>query len=351
MSAESSSFSVVIFNRFQPQADIDNCKARLSKLLKATPDQIENILLNDRTVLKKSIDKETADRYRSALEATGVLVKVIESPTTLTPKVDDVPPPSQTTTPTAQPPIIVEHPKPDSSHVFCRNCGSAISVTALQCNQCGRKQTIGTAKSKTTSAILALLCGGFGIHRLYLGQWWGILYLFIWPISSVISVIESIVFALTPKEKWDRKYGDVINQMNAAVVIVSVFLAIAVIGILAAIALPAYNDYVNRAKVEGSISYIHEQLELIETYAQETSSIPSRNDHVNLPSDIADETIRDIQIGAKAKVTVTFTLKSSQGQYYTMIYEPTWTEQSVNWDCTEGTLPARWRPKSCRNKG
>jgi TM2 domain-containing membrane protein YozV len=65
------------------------------------------------------------------------------------------------------------------------------------------------AKSKSTAAILALFLGGLGIHRFYLGQWWGIWYLlFVWTfIPCIVSFIEGIVFACRSEEDWNKVYG------------------------------------------------------------------------------------------------------------------------------------------------
>lgn len=65
-------------------------------------------------------------------------------------------------------------------------------------------------KSKTTAVVLALLLGGLGIHRFYLGQTGlGIVYLlFSWTlIPMVISLIDFIGFLCMSDEKFNRKYN------------------------------------------------------------------------------------------------------------------------------------------------
>ena len=49
------------------------------------------------------------------------------------------------------------------------------------------------AKDTTTGTLLSLFLGGFGAHRFYLGDKWGLLYLlFIWTmVPSVIGIIEA----------------------------------------------------------------------------------------------------------------------------------------------------------------
>ena len=95
--------------------------------------------------------------------------------------------------------------------VFCRGCGKEIHETAPTCPHCGAVQRVGNplGKSKVTAGVLALLLGGLGIHRFYLGQWWGIFYLlFCWTfIPSIVAFIEGIIFLVMDDAVWNAKYG------------------------------------------------------------------------------------------------------------------------------------------------
>jgi TM2 domain-containing membrane protein YozV len=94
--------------------------------------------------------------------------------------------------------------------VFCRGCGKEIHETAPTCPHCGAPQRLGyPGKNKAVAGVLAILLGGLGIHRFYLGQWWGIFYLlFCWTlIPSLVAFIEGIVFLVTDDATWNAKYG------------------------------------------------------------------------------------------------------------------------------------------------
>ncbi|MDI3383257.1 NINE protein [Xenophilus aerolatus] len=93
--------------------------------------------------------------------------------------------------------------------VFCRGCGKEIHESARACPHCGATQRSGAAKSKLVAGLLALFLGGLGIHRFYLGQWWGIFYLFLcWTfVPSIVSLVEAIVFFCTSDSSWEKKYG------------------------------------------------------------------------------------------------------------------------------------------------
>jgi TM2 domain-containing membrane protein YozV len=72
------------------------------------------------------------------------------------------------------------------------------------------KTAIVPTKSKGTAIVLALLLGGLGAHKFYLGQTLqGFLYLlFCWTfIPSIVAFIEAIVLMFTSKQTFDFKYG------------------------------------------------------------------------------------------------------------------------------------------------
>lgn len=98
-----------------------------------------------------------------------------------------------------------------SSMVFCRGCGKEIHETAETCPFCGAKQNKKTGnKSKIVAGVLALLLGGIGIHKFYLGKTGaGILYLlFCWTfIPGIIAFIEGIIYLCQSDEDFERKYG------------------------------------------------------------------------------------------------------------------------------------------------
>ncbi len=65
-------------------------------------------------------------------------------------------------------------------------------------------------KNKTTAGIFALVFGGLGVHRFYLGQiGLGILYLVfaITFIPTIIAMIDGIVFLTQDEEKFNKKYN------------------------------------------------------------------------------------------------------------------------------------------------
>jgi TM2 domain-containing membrane protein YozV len=63
-------------------------------------------------------------------------------------------------------------------------------------------------RDKTLAGILALLLGGAGIHRFYLGQiGLGFLYLFFFWITWIVGIIDAIALFSMDQDDFDRKYN------------------------------------------------------------------------------------------------------------------------------------------------
>jgi TM2 domain-containing membrane protein YozV len=102
---------------------------------------------------------------------------------------------------------------------YCSDCGAIINARAEICPKCGVRQLpapgiIGvstpTGKNKIAAAIFALLLGGLGIHKFYLGRiGQGIVYLiFCWTlIPALVGFIEGIIYLTMSDQAFEAKYG------------------------------------------------------------------------------------------------------------------------------------------------
>lgn len=91
---------------------------------------------------------------------------------------------------------------------YCSTCAAVIHKDAEICPKCGVRQHVAQTqaqssagnkivKNKTTAGILALLLGGIGVHKFYLGRVGiGIVYLlFAWTlIPAFIAFIEGLIY-------------------------------------------------------------------------------------------------------------------------------------------------------------
>jgi TM2 domain-containing membrane protein YozV len=104
--------------------------------------------------------------------------------------------------------------KPGADEQYCSSCGEIIKKEAEICPHCGVRQkpapgsTTGS-KDRVTAGILALLLGGIGAHKFYLGQTGlGVLYLcFSWTlIPALVGFIEGILYLTKSDEEFQQKY-------------------------------------------------------------------------------------------------------------------------------------------------
>jgi TM2 domain-containing membrane protein YozV len=97
---------------------------------------------------------------------------------------------------------------------YCHACAAVLDARAELCPRCGVRQSepsaAGSSRSRTTAGIFALVLGGLGIHKFYLGKpVQGVLYLlFCWTfIPSVIAFIEGIIYLTKSDAEFKAKYG------------------------------------------------------------------------------------------------------------------------------------------------
>lgn len=239
----------------------------------------------------------------------------------------------------------------------CKGCGRDLHITAAVCPHCGANQRSRKYKSKTTAAILAFFLGQLGIHRFYLGQWWGVFYLlFFWTlIPGFIGLIEFIVFLVADQHKWDNKYnegrpagqGDGGGIGVVLAVILGLFLLISIIGILAAISLPAYQDYTYRAKVAQALNEVVTIRDAVETFADKHGTLPDSNIMLGIDEPYITSEGHVVQIEDEI-VMIEFSESSQLIAGETLFYVPILGSSGVAWDCTGGSLPNKFRPSSCR---
>lgn len=108
--------------------------------------------------------------------------------------------------------------QPGADEQYCSSCGEIIKREAEICPECGVRQqsaagggTASGSKDRTTAGILALLLGGIGAHKFYLGDTGlGILYLcFSWTlIPALIGFIEGILYLTKTDEEFQQQYVD-----------------------------------------------------------------------------------------------------------------------------------------------
>lgn len=133
---------------------------------------------------------------------------------------------------------------------FCSTCGRKIHVKAEVCPKCGvRVAPPPGAINKVALLLITFAFGGLGGHKFYQKRYLlGVLYLlFFWTcIPNLAAFIEFIIYACKSETELQRKYPEAGGAGVVLAIVIPIF-AIASIGIIAAIAIPQFSAYREKA--------------------------------------------------------------------------------------------------------
>jgi len=145
--------------------------------------------------------------------------------------------------------------------------------------------------------------------------------------------------------------------------LIELMIVIAIIGILAAFALPAYQDYTARAQVGEAFQLAGAQKLGVVEYHSNMGAWPINNDQAGIApaTDLHGKYVAQVAVGANGTITATMksTGVSSVVSGQTLILVPSLTASATGtgavansgnyeWSCDTGSIQAKYLPSACR---
>ena len=137
--------------------------------------------------------------------------------------------------------------------------------------------------------------------------------------------------------------------------LIELMIVVAIIAILAAIAIPAYQDYVIRSQVSEGATLTDGAKTAVAEYAANRGSLPPSNESAGLAAatSISGSYVDNVEV---VDGVITATFASSGGQKAnsaidtkTFVLSPITTSGgSVAWTCTASSVAPKYLPTSCR---
>jgi type IV pilus assembly protein PilA len=153
-------------------------------------------------------------------------------------------------------------------------------------------------------------------------------------------------------------YGDREMRKQQGFTLIELMIVVAIIGILAAIAIPAYQDYTIRAQVSEGLNLAAGAKAAVTEYYQDQGVFPADNATGGLEAagNIRGKYVSLVTVtaaGANGIVTVTYSSTAPQSANakitgMTLLMTATDNLGSVSWLCSSTTLQDKWLPAACR---
>ncbi len=135
------------------------------------------------------------------------------------------------------------------------------------------------------------------------------------------------------------------KRVQQGFTLIELMIVVAIIGILAAVALPAYQDYTVRAKVSEVVLAASASKVPIAEWAQTKNALPAAADYT--PNWTATSKVSSVTWDGTAITAAAVAAEIPGGGNIVLTPSAVQADGKVQWTCT-GTIAAKYLPASCK---
>lgn len=136
---------------------------------------------------------------------------------------------------------------------------------------------------------------------------------------------------------------------NQGFTLIELMIVVAIIGILAAVAIPAYQDYTIRSKISEGLNLAGGTKSRVEETRIGLGRFPINHDSYGLAAaaSINGNNVSRVEVTSGGVITVTYA-NDAAITAKTITLMPTIQTGSIRWSCSGGTVDSKYRPATCR---